>query len=425
MRAQEVFTPGSYPTHTYVDRAELGFSDRLSDALDTRGILVSISGPSKSGKTVLIERTVGIDNLISISGAGITSPEVLWDRVLDWMEVPSELSRSEERATVRSSGVEGGLEGGLPLIGSGKVGTHTSRSVEEVRSRAEVHQRGGLAQVIRDIAESEFVLLIDDFHYMDRVVQEEVTKQLKEAVRQNVKIIVAAVLHRADDVVRANPELRGRIIALDLEYWDDKHLIQIAEKGFGVLNAVLDADAARKFARESSGSPQLMQGICLNSCLETGLREKADIPRMVAVDRELSRTIFERTSLMTDFRSLVDALDTGPPTRGTERKVFLFRDGTRGDVYRCILKALATDPPSLSFTYDELTQRVKQVCRDESPVGSSVTESCRQMALISANKFPRERPLDWDAERGGVLDLPDPYLLFYLRWSKRLLEPER
>lgn len=188
----------------------------------------------------------------------------------------------------------------------------------------------------------------------------------------------------------------------------------------------LDRDlAAQKFATEASGSPQLMQGICLNACFESGLRGRGSDLGEFKLDEYLAQLVFERTAVTTDFRSLVDALDTGPPTRGTERKVFRFVDGTQGDVYRCILKAVASDPPALSFTYDELTGRVSGVCQGSAPVGSSVTESCRQMSIIAAEKFPNERPLDWDSERGGVLDLPDPYLLFYLRWSGRLVEPER
>lgn len=425
MKAEEVFTPGSYPKHTYVDRAELGFSKVLRDGLDTPGMLVSISGPSKCGKTVFVENTVGVDNLIPISGAGISEASELWTRVLDWMMSPTEVVEARQDHAGGSLGFSSELEGSVPGFAKGRVGAKLGRSKGQQASRSESRGRRGLAQVVEEIANSEFVLLIDDFHYMPRDVQEHVTKQLKEAVREGVKIIVASVLHRSDDVVRANPELRGRTVAIDFDYWEDGHLAEIAEQGFGILNAALDARSVASFATEASGSPQLMQGICLNACFETGLRERVPIPEVISVDAALGQGIFERTARTTDFRSLVDALDTGPPTRGTERKVFSFADKTSGDVYRCILKAVAADPPSLSFTYDQLTERVRAVCNGATPVGSSVTESCRQMSIISAEKFPRERPLDWDTERGGVLDLPDPYLLFYLRWSGRLVEPER
>ena len=91
-----------------------------------------------------------------------------------------------------------------------------------------------LADVLREVGDemagTDQVLLVDDFHYMPRDVQAEVAKQLKEAARRDVHIITAAVPHRADDVVRATPELRGRVTAVDVPYWETADLVRIAER---------------------------------------------------------------------------------------------------------------------------------------------------------------------------------------------------
>lgn len=422
MRAQEVFTPGGFPTHTYVTREEHGFEGILRDGLDTPGQLVSISGPSKSGKTVFVEKVVGSDLLITVTGAGVTHPEELWDRILDWMEAPTGKSRTTGHSRTAAIRGEAGGEAGIPLVTKGKasVGAELERGTDE--SQTVTFGRGGLQQVIEEIGDSDFVLLIDDFHYMPRSVQVEVAKHLKEAIRQGVRVVTAAVSHRSDDVVRSNPELRGRVLAIDFGYWQERYLREIGDIGFGLLNAAVEGRALDELAKEASGSPQLMQAICLNLCFVTDIRESLPVPSMVAVGQEVISLVLERTSSMTDFRSLVDALDTGPPTRGTERKTYEFADGTNGDVYRAILKAIALDPPQLSFAYEDLTARLAALCHADPPVGSSVISSCQQMAKLAGKNFPRERVIDWDEERGGVLDLPDPYLLFYLRWSSRLME---
>src|SRR5262245_44878109 len=88
--AHDVFTPSSFPEHTYVVRRDDDLEEKLRFALKTRGQIVSLSGPSKSGKTVLVERVVGKDNLIPVVGAGIREPDQVWTRVLDWMEAPVE-----------------------------------------------------------------------------------------------------------------------------------------------------------------------------------------------------------------------------------------------------------------------------------------------------------------------------------------------
>ena len=421
LKATQVFVPGSYPQHTYVERRGEGFERALRDSLDTTGQVVSLAGPSKSGKTVLVEKVVGRDLLIPVSGASLRSPEDVWSAALDWMDVPTATRRSGSISGTAGLEVEakGGLS--LPLVAKGELGSTAKGEVTYERNTELLRERGGLAQVTREIADSEFVLLIDDFHYMPRQTQEEVAKSLKEAVRLGIKIITASVSHRGDDVVRANPELRGRVRGIDLKYWDYGELREIALAGFEALNVSLDEGSIRKLVEESAGSPQLMQLLCLHTCFVLDIREaqrQEVLKSQINAQPYLSK-ILEQASANTDFRSLVDVLDAGPRTRGTERKTYKFPDGIDGDVYRVVLRALADDPPKLSYPYEELLQRTSKVCVGDAPVGSSVTGTCLHMAKLAQERFPNERAIDWD-ESKQVLDIPDPYLLFYLRWSGRL-----
>ncbi|MEK9953069.1 MAG: hypothetical protein VW687_13045, partial [Curvibacter sp.] len=64
MRANEVFTPKGEPGVTYVDDHLIEKGKRLLQDLSAGPCVVSLSGPSKSGKTVFIEKTLGRDNLI-------------------------------------------------------------------------------------------------------------------------------------------------------------------------------------------------------------------------------------------------------------------------------------------------------------------------------------------------------------------------
>lgn len=423
LTAQDVFVPGAFPQHTYVERAAQNLESTVRDALSTPGQVVSLSGPSKSGKTVLVEKVVGRDLLISISGASITYPEEVWERALDWMDVPSGTSAS--RSVAGTLGAEVGVKAGgsIPLVAKGEASVTGKGEISGETTDEVFRERRGLTQVVKEIANSEFVILIDDFHYMDRSVQIEVAKALKEAVRLGVKIVVAAVSHRGDDVVRANPELRGRVRSVDLGYWSQPELHKIADVGFKALNASVDDSAVLRFTEESAGSPQLMQSLCLQACFVFQLRQRSEtlFPLNITPSADTLRWIMQQTSASTDFRSLVDVLDAGPRTRGTERKTYTFHDRTEGDVYRVVLRAIAADPPRLSFPYEELLRRTVQVCVGAAPVGSSVTGTCLHMSKLAQDKFPRDRAIDWD-EQKQVFDVPDPYLLFYLRWSNRLGE---
>ncbi len=423
LKATEVFTPGAFPAHTYVERGGEGLEQMLRDAIDTPGQVASLVGPSKSGKTVLVERVVGRDLLIPITGAGISSPDDIWNRVLDWMGIPAVHATGKTRSGTLGAGVSGSAGMSAFGLAKGQVEGSTEVGLELGRATSSTYSRGGLQQVVQEIAESEFVVLVDDFHYMPREVQSEAAKSLKEAVRRGVRVCTAAVSHRGDDLVRANPELRGRVKAVDLRYWAREDLQQIASVGFSELNAAVNGPCLDCFVAEAAGSPQLMQLLCLNACFVLGIRSAFGANSNCPVDANQLQTVLKQSSTSTDFRSLVDVLDAGPKTRGTERKLYQFKDGSRGDVYKAVLKAVASDPPSLSFSYEDLSLRTAGVCEGESPVGSSIVSTCLQISRLALERFPSERAIDWD-EQKQILDIPDPYLLFYLRWSGRLMETD-
>ncbi|HEX4240005.1 MAG TPA: hypothetical protein VHZ53_01240, partial [Steroidobacteraceae bacterium] len=393
MKVTEIFTPSDYPTHTYVARSEDRLEERMREALATPGEIVSVSGPSKSGKTVLIEKVAGRDNLISVTGAGITSGSEVWDRALDWMDAPSQVGGSVTHALGGS--VSGGAKGGvsIPLVASaqaeGSVGANASRTTQTTESRG----RGGMAQVVREIGNSSYVLLVDDFHYMAPAIQADVAKQIKEAARQGVKIVTASVPHRSDDVVRSNPELRGRVRAVDTMPWKASELVEIGRLGFPKAGLEVTDVFLQELAVEASQSPQLMQAICLQLCFTAKHYDSTLFKRPLNLTQDEIKRAFEETSTRTDFASLIRSMHAGPKVRGTERKEFGLEDGSRGDVYRALLLALRRDPPTLSFSWNELSGRVQRVCSPDFPQAASLSTACAQIARIAREMFPGQRVL--------------------------------
>ena len=346
----------------------------------------------------------------------------LGETLITYMESPHETREESKSGSTGRMGGEVKGEIGLPAAKislTAKVEGQKDKGI----SKGYTVKRRGLTQIVSEIAHSEFMILVDDFHYMSRDAQVESAKQMKEAARQGVKFVVASVLHRSDDVVRALPELRGRVTNIDLDYWSILDLKKIALGGFSLLNIHVDDKSLEEFALESAGSPQLMQSICLFACFFSNISETSPINHSITYNSSDRKSIFERVAANADFRSLVDVLDSGPKVRGVERRIYGFDDGTKGDVYRCVLKSIALDPPSLSFPYTEIVQRVEKICSQDKPVGSSIFGSCTHMAKLAIDNFPNERAIDWD-EQKQVLDIPDPYLMFYLRWSNRLMEAE-
>ena len=422
LSATSVFVPGSYPEHTYVERSDAKLTHRLRDALTESGKFISVTGPSKSGKTVLVENIVGKENLIVITGAGITQASDVWNRILDWMEIPSTVSKSAKSASATTVALGGAASGSIPLIAKAEVNGKVEQKNERATDNVEVRGRRGLKDVEREIAKSGYVVLLDDFHYIPTHIQAEVMKDIKEAARLGIQICIASVMNRADDAIRANQEMQGRFTAIDLNYWSVDELMQIADKGFDALNAVLPVEYSKYLANEAAGSPQLMQTLCLEACRTLSHRDRTVCKTTLAATLEQKKEVFGDAAATMDFSSLVDVLDCGPKERGKERKVYKFANGRTGDVYRSILNSIASDPPMLSFSYDELLSRVGKICDGEHPSGGSIHGSCEHMVKLAQQRFPNERQIDWNKER-EVLDITEPYLLFYLRWSQRLSQP--
>lgn len=201
-----MFTPNALPNVTFVEEHLQRKKKMLLQNLEQGGAVIAISGPSKSGKTVFVETTLGHNNLIQVSGANIGSPEELWRRVFSVIGTPIPATKAVGK--FEQTAVTGSVEGTKP-------------------------------------------------------VQEEIATVIKEAVREGLRFVLAAVLYHADDVVIANSDLRGRMLKLHLDYWEEAELTKIAEKGFAALNVTVTPATVSAFAIEAAGSPQLMQSLCL------------------------------------------------------------------------------------------------------------------------------------------------------------------
>lgn len=423
LSAHDVFTPSSFPEHTYVARGDDDLEDKLRFAIKTKGQIVSVSGPSKSGKTVLVEKVVGKDKLVPVVGAGIRDADQIWTRVLDWFDAPADETSLKSWQLMTGARVGAKAEADV-IVASGEASGDVNTAFTRRTTGTERKARRGLEQVIEQLGGTDMVVLVDDFHYMPRDVQADVAKQLKEAARRDVKIVTAAVPHRADDMIRANADLQGRVTVLDVGYWRPRDLARIAASGWDKLNVDIDAASVERLAHQAAGSPQLMQALCLYACFVLGTTDR--MPKRISerLKDEDHVKACRLTSTIADYRSLVDALEAGPRARSGDRKTYTFGDGTTGDVYRAILKAIAAEPLVLTFHYEEVLRRVRDLCDGESPAGSSVTGACAHMARLAEEQLPTARVLTWD-ERDQILELPDPYLSFYLRWSDRLREAEQ
>ena len=414
-----IFTPNSYPENTYVEQEGKDLEENLNKALETHGEIISLAGPSKSGKTVLIENVVDEDLLIKILGSNIDSKSTFWENVLTEMGVPHSLEETRESTEEVNLHTRVLTKLGLTQL----LGTEAEAGAEHTQSntsrKTEVYNQVGISKTIEELRNGDYLLLIDDFHYIDPAVQEEMTEIIKEVPHQEISLAVALVPHRSEDILRGNPDLRGRVQPLDIGYWNKNDLKKIAEKGFRKLNVDVYEQFKNKLATEAAGSPQLMQRMCLESCYVYDIESNENSPDRITVSKSDLRDIFERTVGYASHERTVDILDSGKNSRGEGRTTWKFRDGSEGDYYNCILRAIAGNPVQRRFDAKELKSRINSFCVGNSPDMTQVKSGCGHMNDLCENKLPGEMPLDWDKQK-SELHIPDPYFLFYLRWSDHI-----
>lgn len=414
MKAHDVFTPGDYPEYTYVERGQGELETQLELQLRRPGAIISLSGPSKSGKSVLVERVVGSDDLVSVYGGQVESVDNLWNEVLDSLGAPqtreSVSGETERMQTSANAGIR------AHIFSAGGSVTEDESSTEET---IEIHERRGLDDVIKVNNKDSFKLLIDDFHYITPEIQSEVGEAIKHASEAGLKICVALIPHRSDDLTQANPDLDGRALTLELDYWNKDDLMKIGTKGFNALNIDFPQEAIETFAEESIGSPQLMQQLCYNACGVKKIEVKKNKRRVVKMKQREMRQILRMTGESLDLSTVFDILNGEGISKGKERKTHHFINKSQGDVYEAILRGIASDPIQSSLSRSKLIDKIEKQCANEPPRTHSITQALERMDERIRESYPESEYIEWDDQR-LELEIPDPYLIFYLRWSKRL-----
>jgi hypothetical protein len=164
MRATDVFTPGSFPTHTYVTRTANSAEVFLRNTLDTPSQLASISGPSKSGKTVLVESVVGASKLISIAGTRIKDADALWNAVLDELQEPHTATATDTDGTREGNSTSHVKGVSVASMAKAEGSSSSTGKTSSQASLAITSLRRGFTQVVEKLADTDYVLLLDDFH---------------------------------------------------------------------------------------------------------------------------------------------------------------------------------------------------------------------------------------------------------------------
>ena len=102
-----VFIAGGQPSITYVDRKQLDMERHLARAIASPNQIVSLSGPTKSGKTVLCRHVLDDRQYIWIEGGQSRTAEAVWQKICYELNYPVEITKAQSSKT----GITGAIRG--------------------------------------------------------------------------------------------------------------------------------------------------------------------------------------------------------------------------------------------------------------------------------------------------------------------------
>ena len=406
VKASRVFVPGGRPTITYVPRAKLDLERRLDDYVDERHKVLSVSGPTKTGKTVLLRSRV--KDAVWLSGGSIQTVDDFWSALADGLGADSETGIDGQLSQTETETAGGGASGGLV-----KADYSGAEAITRGRThvRRQKHSPKDAARALL-LAEPERIVVIDDFHYVPAGVQLQIARGLKDLVFEGVGCIVAAVPHRAYDVVRVEKEMTGRVVQLEVGFWSAADLREIAVRGFAALNVNADDAIVDRLVREAFQSPHLMQEFCRELCKFNGVLETESEPRQLAAPDWPS---FFAAMAPGTSKAAFDLLARGPRQR-SDRKPRRLSDGSETDIYGAVLRAIAKTGPLTELTYEQLRGALRDVLTEDVPQRHEVTRVLEEMSKIAREQLEGEPVVDYDTEL-ATLYISDPYFAYWLRWG--------
>lgn len=402
------------PSLTYVARAERDLERRLAAARDNLCKLVTLTGATKSGKTVLANRVFPRSDgtAVWVDGGTVASENDLWTTILGELDGATASEDTESSETGVTIGGEGQGELKVPLVAKAGAKASLATARRDGKGQKRSLSKTPRAAAVAELRRKQLPLIVDDFHYLERSLQGSVVRALKPLIFEGQPVIFIAIPHRRYDVVKVEKEMTGRLDAINVPSWTRSELIEIPETGFPLLNVKVTRAVADRMASEAYGSPHLMQQFCRSLAAANHVTEtQKSLFSITEIPDSLFRSVAEGTG-----KVIFDKLKKGPRQRSDRMARPLVKGGS-ADVYEAVLAGLASLSPGLErVDYEQLRAAIKSVLADNIPQAHEISRVLERMSEIASSDEASTPVLDWDKEE-RQLHITDPFFAFFLKWG--------
>ncbi|MBP0581985.1 AAA family ATPase [Labrys sp. LIt4] len=409
-----VFVTTGQPTITYVKRDNGLYERNLNRALDEKGQLCLLTGPSKTGKSTLYKNVLTERKQLPLvvgCSKGMSTRDI-WTRALEKIEFSRTETTTNKNTSTAGAESEVSLTAGwkalASVVGKGRLVSNQSDTEEDVRRR--VLADPNPETLIDALVHLNHVLVVEDFHYLSETTKIDLFQQWKRFVDSHLSVIVVETSHRAVDIANSNKDLIGRITQIDIGDWSEDDLEKICLLGFKYLKKDFDKSVTLKIASESVGLPIVCQQVCLEIFSSRNLIYVSDIQRTkIKMDSYNLNVIFNsvaKNRYTTPFESYYQTLTKGPREKSRKYKT-----------YELIILCFAINPVQFSLRRGDIDSRLQSlaISPSEKPPFPSVTS-----ALGALSNFQERRGielLEWRSQDNSLYIL-EPSFLFYIRWRR-------
>ena len=409
LKYSDVFVPGGFPRHTYNPRDARKIEGQLSEVKENLCKLVTVTGHTKSGKTVLTRKILPTSDSVWVDGGAVTTEDDLWTSVLDQLDGYTDHEATDDKTSTNSISAKATAGANYIVVkGEGEVGVEHERAKSSGTGRArKVSNRVAALSALRAATRP---LVIDDFHYLPKELQGSIVRALKPLVFDGVPVVIIAIPHRRYDAVKVEREMTGRILPMTIPTWSEAELSYIPTKGFPLVSIGLPESISSALAKEAIGSPHLMQEFC------RGVARHAISNGTSIIGPDLDLSPVFRDVANTIGRPIFEKLAKGPRQRSDRVKRKL-KTGGQADIYELVIHALAYIKPDLiTLEYEDLRAAIREVTSGAIPQLHEVARVLKHMATIASTDQSSTPVIDFD-DVDKKLHITDPFFAFYLRWG--------
>ena len=164
LRTTEVFVAGGMPLYTYVPRKARNLEYRLAATSDNLCKLVTLTGMTKSGKTVLAGRIFPKEKAVWVDGETVSAEEDLWNYILASLDGFTDVTKGQSKHTTSTLGGEFETAAGLPLFAHAKAKLNAERSQGSEGTETLSRSLSPRTAAISQLRKARRPLIIDDFH---------------------------------------------------------------------------------------------------------------------------------------------------------------------------------------------------------------------------------------------------------------------